>query len=267
LGGETSCSVTRRESRQVAPDRGSCCGGPRCARTALRYSLRGRVDKLAAFAAGTKLKQCRRDGLRSALRAPTSKLRSSPPQKSPLPGATCRDHNQRWRSGGGGSIDGGVWRITGRLCAAGGSQCASDRVACDRWRTAFSLVEPPRWFRKGVFGPGVALRGRRRGAQGAWPRAQRASSSDSPRLFEQSERSERSEFRGGPRDRAPERSRRASGDRRGEAPRPARTRLCRSDAAVRTRLCRSGATRAKGGIARLCRRGAQARNAQEQTRC
>ena len=44
--------------------------------------------------------------------------------------------------------------------------------------------------------------------QGAWPRAERASLTDSPRLFERSERSERSEFCGGPCDRAPERSRR-----------------------------------------------------------
>ena len=58
-----------------------------------------------------------------------------------------------------------------------------------------------RCSRKGAFGLGASLRGRRRGAQSVWPRAQRASSSDSPRLFEQSERSERSEFRGGPRDR------------------------------------------------------------------
>ncbi len=36
---------------------------------------------------------------------------------------------------------------------------------------------------------------RRRGAQGAWPRAQRASSSDPSRLSERSERSERSKFR------------------------------------------------------------------------
>ena len=85
-----------------------------------------------------------------------------------------------------------------------------------------------RCSRKGACGLGAALRGRRQGGepglkrscgpflpgerpglwpgaactgQGVWPRAQRASSSDSPRLFEQSERSERSEFRGGPRDR------------------------------------------------------------------
>ena len=60
---------------------------------------------------------------------------------------------------------------------------------------------------------------RRRGAQGSWPRAQRASRTDSSRLFERRERSERSELSDGPRDRAPQGSRRkaatASAKRRG----------------------------------------------------
>jgi hypothetical protein len=232
----------RGASRQGAPGGGSCCGGRRFARTAFRCSVRGRAAELATFASLTALKQPRQVSLRSALRAPTPTLRSSPPQKSPPPDAPCRDNNQPWRFGGGEFIGGG------RRHTAGASRCASDGVARGRWRTTFSSVEPPRWFRKGVFGPGVALRGRRRGAQGAWPRAQRASTTDSPRLFEHNERSEWSEFRGGPRDRAPQSSRRASGDRRGEATRPARTRLCRPDIApanaARTRLCRPEATRA-----------------------
>ena len=52
--------------------------------------------------------------------------------------------------------------------------------------------------------------GRRRAAQGSWPRAQRASLTDSAQLFERSERSERSEVCAGPRDRAAEGSRRAA---------------------------------------------------------
>ena len=53
--------------------------------------------------------------------------------------------------------------------------------------------------------------GRRRASQGSWPRAAGAlRSSDSPRLFERSERSERSEFRGGPRAREAQGSRRAA---------------------------------------------------------
>ena len=94
-----------------------------------------------------------------------------------------------------------------------------------------------RCSRKGACGLGAALRGRRHGGEpglkrscgpflpgerpglwpgvactghGVWPRAQRASSSDSPRLFEQSERSERSECRGRPRERAPQSNRRAA---------------------------------------------------------
>ncbi len=54
-------------------------------------------------------------------------------------------------------------------------------------------------------GRGACLR--RRGAQGPWPRAQRASLTDSSRLSERRERSERSEFRDGPRTRAPQGSR------------------------------------------------------------
>jgi len=70
---------------------------------------------------------------------------------------------------------------------------------------------------------------RRREAQGLWPRAQRASSTDSSPLFERSERSERSEFGDGPRDRASQGSRRASDDRRAEARSPARACLGRVD--------------------------------------
>jgi hypothetical protein len=51
---------------------------------------------------------------------------------------------------------------------------------------------------------------RRRAAQGWWPRAQRASLTDSAQLFERSERSERSEFCAGPRGRAAQGSRRAA---------------------------------------------------------
>jgi len=54
-------------------------------------------------------------------------------------------------------------------------------------------------------GRGAPLR--RREAQGLRPRAQRPSTSDSPRLFERSERSERSELCGGPQDRASQGSR------------------------------------------------------------
>ena len=56
-------------------------------------------------------------------------------------------------------------------------------------------------------GAGCGAPLRRRGAQGSWPRAQRVRDLTCRRLFERSERSERSEFGDGPRDRAPEGSR------------------------------------------------------------
>ena len=72
-----------------------------------------------------------------------------------------------------------------------------------------SLQTPPRWLQRRVrAGCGAPVR--RRGAQGSWPRAQRASTTDSSRLFERRERSERSELSDGPRDRAPQGSRRAA---------------------------------------------------------
>ena len=76
-------------------------------------------------------------------------------------------------------------------------------------------------------GGGAPLR--RREAQGSWPRAQRASSSDSSRLFERSERSERSEFGDGAMRPSIAGESARSADRRGEAPQPARVRLCRAN--------------------------------------
>ena len=61
---------------------------------------------------------------------------------------------------------------------------------------------------KGVWGPLAARLLGRRGAQGLRPRAQRDSSTFSSRLSERRERSERSEFRDGAQDRAPQGSRR-----------------------------------------------------------
>ena len=81
-----------------------------------------------------------------------------------------------------------------------------------------SFQTSPQWPQRRVrAGRGAPVR--RRGAQGLWPRVQRASTSDSSRLFERRERSERSELSDGPRDRAPQGSRRkaptASAKRRG----------------------------------------------------
>ena len=78
-------------SRQAAPVRRSCCGGRRFATTALWCSPRGRADNSLRALAGATFKQYRRVRSRSALRAPTPALRSSSPQKSPLPGVACRE--------------------------------------------------------------------------------------------------------------------------------------------------------------------------------
>jgi hypothetical protein len=83
----------------------------------------------------------------------------------------------------------------------------------------------------------------RREAQGSWPRAQRGSLTDSSQLFERSERSERSEFCDGATSASIAGKSARSADRSSEAPRPARTCLCRADAslgAVRSRTTAMG---------------------------
>ena len=85
-------------SRQAAPSRGSWWGGRRFAPTPLRCSAWGRAAQLATFAALTALGQVRRVSPRSALRAPTPVLCSSPPHKSPLPGTARREVQLRWCS-------------------------------------------------------------------------------------------------------------------------------------------------------------------------
>ena len=73
----------------------------------------------------------------------------------------------------------------------------------------------------------------RREAQGSWPRAQRASSSDSSRLFERNERSECSEFGDVATGASIAGQSTRSGDRSSEARKPARTRLCRAPREMR----------------------------------
>ena len=78
------------EARQAVPGRGSCWGGRRVRR--LRCGARSEVaspNSLRSLRSAA-LKQRRRVSLRSALRAPTTALCSSPPQKSPRPGTACR---------------------------------------------------------------------------------------------------------------------------------------------------------------------------------
>ena len=133
-----------------------------------------------------------------AAHAPTPSLRCSSPQRSPRPKTACRE--------------------------------AEPPSAPDRCVNPFREPTP---FRQRRVRARPGVRERRREAQGMWPRAQRASSSDLPRLFERSERSERSEFCGRPRDRASQGSRRACADRRSRTPGRARTRLCRAPTSTR----------------------------------
>ena len=99
--------------------------------------------------------------------APRPGLRCSPTQKSPLTGAPCRDGDRQWHS---------------------------------------TRRTPPSVPQRTVRVAGSAHR-RRRAPQGSWPRAQRASKTDLPHLFERSARSARSELCGRPRDRGAQGSR------------------------------------------------------------
>ncbi len=103
-----------------------------------------------------------------ATRVPSALLRCSPPHKSPTPGTAHRAATLVLCVG---LCHGGAGKAGGG-CATAATLCGAEE------RRA---------------------RGRARAA--------RASTSDSPRLFERSERSERSDFLGGPRDRAPQGSR------------------------------------------------------------
>jgi len=92
-------------------------------------------------------------------------------------------------------------------------------------------------------GEGAPLRCRE--AQGSWPRAQRASSSDSSTLSERSDRRERSEFGDGAARPSIAGKSARSADRRGEAPQPARACLCRAhlDPHCRRRMTAKGRER------------------------
>ena len=113
-----------------------------------------------------------------------------------------------------------------RACAARRSRnrpCQGPPAASST--TELRVGRVAQWFGKGAGGQPAArlCAAEKRRARG--PRAQRASSSDSPRLFERSERSSRSEFCGGatrPSIAGNPRAARASS----EAPTAARPRLC-----------------------------------------
>jgi len=140
--------------------------------TALQCSALRCAAELAPRPAGAALEQLRRKCWRSALRAPPQDLRASAPQRrTPACPHPALQHHL-WRSKRGLLVARHPW-----CCAAGGSQ----RGRCV-WRR-----EAQAWGR----------------------RAQRASSSCSPQLFERSASRARSEFCGATPSRASQRSRRS----------------------------------------------------------
>ncbi len=100
--------------------------------------------------------------------------------------------------------------------------------ACREVHQRFALCRRPPLVqqRHAWAGEGAPLRCRE--AQGSWPRAQRASSSDSSTLSERSDRRSRSEFGDGAARPSIAGESARSADRRGEAPQPARACLCRA---------------------------------------
>ena len=109
------------------------------------------------------------------------------------------------------------------------------------YRLSFSWRETPAApQRRARTGHAAPLR--RREAQGSRPRAQRESSTDSSRLFERSERSERSEFRDGATRPSIAGKSERSVDRRGEASLPVRARLCHPGRGAQGRRTRTAAT-------------------------
>ena len=180
----------------VLPFADVCCAGM-SARSGRRSPARAHA---VAVAAARRLHCAARSGVASqnSLRSLRS-LRSN----------TCDEsvHEARWRA-----------PTPALRCSSPPKSPAPGSTCRDLHRGSYSSKPPPRCLQRRVrAGRGAPLR--RRGAQGSWPRAQRASITDSSRLFERNERSECSEFCDGPRDRAPQGSRcaapTASAKRRG----------------------------------------------------
>ena len=142
-------------------------GQAACGLTPLRCSARGRTAKLA-----TRLRRCAQTVAVSQswkrASAPTPILRCSPPPDASHPAPPAA------------------------TLQSGGPRPSSSVPLCRNG--------------SGGWGLGGCIMSRR-AAQGLRRRAQRASTSDSPRLFECSERSSRSEFCGAPQDRAAQGSR------------------------------------------------------------
>ena len=89
---------------------------------------------------------------------------------------------------------------------------------------------------KGAFGRAAARLWSAEQRRACGPRAQRGSTTDSPRLFERSEQSERSEFGGGAGRPSSTGQSERSADRSSEALQPARTRLCCANRGVQSKV-------------------------------
>ena len=209
-----SCEGSARRDRRypLGLAGGSCCGGLRFASTPLCCSLWDRAAELIAFAALTAFKQPRRVRCGSALRAPipeTGLAGRAGPEARPF---------ARHERSTGPFVSGAHL-----LAATEIAPCQPQRVAPaarQRWRTLWQTpdaafralpLDRGRTSRAGANGyftfvpnnQTVKARQAVPGGGDFWgfdPRRtgvgarQRASKTDSPRLFERSERSERSEF-------------------------------------------------------------------------
>ncbi len=162
------------------------------------------------------------------------------------PGVASQNSLRSLRSPRSDSCDESVYEA----CFARRPQACASRRHRNRPRRAPPAARQRLWFlsrtapasqqRRVRAGRGAPLG--RREAQGSWPRAKRELSSDSSRMPERSERSERSEFCDGATRPSITGESARSADRSSEAPRPARTRLCRA-----SRVPRSGRSKTAMG--------------------
>ena len=161
------------------------CGRALNAPTALRCSVLRAVEELATRALRAPLRQPRRRMITNALRAARNPCAPRRPRIRAAPGP----HRPGATS---------VWWGWVSSEALQDFECLGRR-ACRRYNATIAATE-----RRGRRCPVVAISAARRGAQTPGRCAQRTSLSDSPRLFERSARRARSEFRGAPRQRAPQ---------------------------------------------------------------
>ncbi len=187
VAGSTSARRGRRYAQ--GPAEGSCCDGRRCAPTALWCSPLGRAPNSLRSLRSLRSNRRGEVSFGCALRAPTQGLRSSPSQKSPPAGPRA----QRLPRGNRGGLHRNAYTSifdSRRACRA--SDDHSPRI-----RSSVVLVEVNQGWQRGRRHPvghgggdfwGDEQRSLEVGTRSVHPKL------TSPRLFERSERSERSEF-------------------------------------------------------------------------